>query len=371
MSQLIKRSEKRPALAEQVREASHTKLIEVQQSRVLIPTGSTVLNLMCSGNPFGGFVAGKLVNIIGDSSSGKSLLTLTMLAEMCQDSFFDNYDLYYDDCEDALEFDIERLFGKSLASRIILDVKNGVPGVDVEERSSSSTSEDFYGNFLRVLKRKKPFVYIVDSWDSLATVEDYERAEEFAKENPKVKGTYGQSKPKLASEIFRVTTGELRDKEGLLVVISQTRDNLNAGMFGSTKIRAGGKALRFYSSHEIWLAVKKHEKTATRYGIISLVKLKKNKITGCEDELDLPILYNYGVDDTYSCIDFLLKNSYWKKERNTGSINTAKPFGRKTFEEMIEHVEKNNLTKELKQCVYECWQKIEAARTPNRKPKFE
>jgi len=87
----------------------------------LIPTGSTLLNCALSGNPFGGYGKGKVVNIIGDSFSGKTLLALTCFAEVCQQKRFDDYSLILGDVENALEFDIGTLFGGKTKGRVIID----------------------------------------------------------------------------------------------------------------------------------------------------------------------------------------------------------------------------------------------------------
>ena len=68
---------------------------------ILIPTGSVLLNLACSNSKRGGFGAGKMVNLIGDSSSGKTLLALSMFAEVAKLKQFKDYHFVYDDVEHA------------------------------------------------------------------------------------------------------------------------------------------------------------------------------------------------------------------------------------------------------------------------------
>ena len=76
-----------------------------------IPTGSTLLNCAISDDPFGGFKIGKIANLVGDSSAGKSMLAVTCLAEVAMYSRFDQFRLIYDEPEAAMEFNMNHLFG--------------------------------------------------------------------------------------------------------------------------------------------------------------------------------------------------------------------------------------------------------------------
>ena len=93
MAQLIRRSPKKLKrrntnnVVSQVVQASEKPIVKEEVSVVdpdwLIPTGSTLLNCACSDYYHGGYGVGKLINLIGDSSTGKTLLALTTFAEMC------------------------------------------------------------------------------------------------------------------------------------------------------------------------------------------------------------------------------------------------------------------------------------------------
>ena len=121
----------------------------------LIPSGSTMINLACSDTTFGAYKKGSFVNLIGDTSAGKSILSLTMLADICNDKRFDNYDLYYDDTEKTFEFDLD-LFGG-------VDSK-----FDKRVTIETHTYAEEIGDYLAsLIKKDRPFVYITDSWDQL------------------------------------------------------------------------------------------------------------------------------------------------------------------------------------------------------------
>ena len=74
----------------------------IRQEQRLIPSGCTVLNCALSDCAFGGFGQGKIANIIGESSAGKTMIAETLLAEMANDPRYDDYDLYLDASEHAL-----------------------------------------------------------------------------------------------------------------------------------------------------------------------------------------------------------------------------------------------------------------------------
>jgi RecA/RadA recombinase len=151
MAQLIRRSPKKLKrrktndAVSQVVETSKKPIEKAEVSSVdpdwLVPTGSTLLNCACSDYSHGGYGIGKLVNLIGDSSSGKTLLALTAFAEMYMLDKWNDYRLIYDDVEAALEFNVNYLFGVDIGHRI-------------ETNIVSNTIQDFYGNILRALHKK-------------------------------------------------------------------------------------------------------------------------------------------------------------------------------------------------------------------------
>lgn len=349
---------------------------------VYIPSGATLLNCGLSDTPWGGYGLGKVVNLIGDSSSGKTLLALTGLAEMCKDPRWDDYDLILDDAEDALAFDVAHLFGPKLAARL-----------DTSYRSA--TVEEFYGNIKARLnggkkkpKAKKgakiqkdddeeapntvarPFVYILDSLDALSSITEQERADTYA-EGKEVSGAYKMEKAKLLTELLRVITGDVADSDSLVIIISQTRDNLDPMSFVK-KTRSGGKALKFYSCHEIWLALGKKfmkgpEGRQRVIGVETHGKITKNKLTGKQRDCRFNIFYDYGVDDIGSCIDFLVAEGYW-----SASGQKISGLGLEgTRDKLIRAIEAQGLEDDLKAEVGGAWLDIEERLKLNRKPRFE
>ena len=141
------------------------KKIRVLSSKDFLGTGSTLLNLACTGKPFCGFAKGKYYFIVGDSISGKTFLSLTCLAEADLNPNFDKYRFIFDNAEDGALMDIKKFFGLGVSNRI------ECPGVDKEgyNRKYSTTIEEFYYHVDDAIKRGRPFIYILDSMDSLSS----------------------------------------------------------------------------------------------------------------------------------------------------------------------------------------------------------
>lgn len=266
----------------------------------IISSGSMLLNLACSDNIFGAYQLGRMVNVVGDSSSGKTILCLSMLADTCYDSRFNDYRMIYDDVEAALSMDLEYLFGSELPNRL-------------EANEPSNNIQEWYGKVLRLIKDKEHFIYVLDSFDALTSLEEQERAGKYA-EDKMESGSYKMEKQKFSSEMFRVIARDIERTKSLLCIVSQTRDNIGYGAMFNPKTRSGGNALKFYSSHEIWLSKGSAYKAKERIiGIDCKASVKKNKFTGKIRNVDFPIYYDYGIDNVGSCVDFLLEEGVWKK----------------------------------------------------------
>ena len=353
-----KKIEKKESKVDQIRERVKEKPSELEpvSKQILIPTGSIMLNLACSDNINGGFAPGKIVNLIGDSSSGKTLLALTMFADIVNDPQFDDYRLIFDDAEEALEFDIGYLFGENTAKRIEMD-------------QTSNTIEDYYGNVLRALSKGKPFIYVLDSFDAITADEEIKRSKEYENDKSDKSGSYKTEKARMSSEILRVIKGGIKETKSVVEIISQTRDNIGFGAMFQPKVRTGGKALKFYSCNEIWLAVgKKVSKNDLEIGANVMAKVSKNKLTGKKRDIVFPIFYDYGVDNLQSCIFFLIEQKVWKKEKQTiHSNDLCLPC---TISKLIKEIEDNNLEQEVFNATQDAWTAREDSLKLNRKKKY-
>jgi len=336
----------------------------------LVPMGSTLLNLAMSGSIYGGAKKGTMINIIGSSHGGKSILALTSFAETCVKESFDDYSFIYDDVERANSFDMDYLFGKKATKRIV------APRLDKSD-NFSITVQHLQANVLHHLKKNKPFIYVLDSFDALDAMEDQKKMEEMVnaleKEKKDTAGTYGMAKAKAASSILRSITNNLANSKSVIYIISQTRDNVDPRSF-QKETRSGGRALKFYASHEIWLApIGMIKKSDTVIGNKIRAKITKNKLTGKVREVEFDIYYDYGIDDIGSCIDYLLSTKRWSGG-GVSKIDHNKDFDFQncTRPKMINLIESDNsYYKKLKKLVGKEWNQFEESIRLNRKSKYD
>jgi RecA/RadA recombinase len=312
-----------------------------QRYEDLIPTGSTLLNLLLSDNPYGGYKEGSIVNIVGDSSAGKTFLLWTLFAEVVKQGL--GFHLYYDEPEQAFNINIATLF--NLKEEVSRDL-------------TSVTVEDFHNYLSKAIGTGNKFIYGLDSFDSVSS--EAEMGRDISA------GSYKTEKPRLLSEILRRSVSGLKQTKGLLVVISQTREAIGV-TFGSKKTRSGGKALKFYSTQELWLAVKGHIKRKDHdVGVQVIAKTGKNKLTGRLGKVSFPILWDYGVDDTASMIDWMVEEGFWKKSGR--SLKTD--YGEMSTASLINYIEKNNLESELSSIVGRCWHDLMESLKTERKRRY-
>lgn len=364
-----------------------------------LSSGSTLLNLAASGTPYGCFCKGKYFWIVGDSSSGKTFVTLTCFAEASINRNFDHYRFIFDNAEDGALMDVEKFFGQRLAKRL------QPPKVDEEgEPIYSSTIEEFYYNLDDLLKevpKKGPFIYLLDSMDALGTdysESKFKQKKKAYEDEDKAKGDYGDGKAKFNSTQLRPVIAKLRESGSILIILSQTRDKIGATMFDSEKQTvAGGRALKFYATFQMWTSVAtKHYRNVNginrEIGIQTKVQIKKNRLTGKEWPVEIPIYWSVGIDDIGAMVDFLIMEKHWggkKKDEDEddsepaegGALNRKRPAENAkvsapefdfsgTKSKLIRHIEEKNLELDLRTLVVEVWRRIEDACTVERKNKY-
>ena len=356
------------------------------ESMASVPSGSILLNLACSDSYRAAFQLGRMVNLIGDSSSGKTYLALEMLAQCCQRKEFDNHRIIYDDAEKALSMDIRECFGAELDERMEFPhykkKRNMSPigaraAYEMVDLDASETAEDFHFNVLDALE-KGPCIYVLDSADALTAEQDDDKIEEMREARAKgndTTGSYRMAKPKAFSNLLPSIVGDLEESQSFLLIISQTRANIEPGTF-EKRTRSGGKALKFYASHEIWLAVRKGLQQKVKgasdknrnVGSSIVAKVSKNKLTGKSRTVEFDHRHGYGCDDIQSAIDFLIA------EKGGMTKSAAKVTWRgevyNTTNQLIDAIEDGNMEKLLFQDVQRRWLEIEEELKPNRKPKY-
>ena len=284
-----------------------------------LSTGSTLLNLACSGNPHAALIPGRYYMFVGDSSSGKTVLMTSLLAEACRNPFFDDYELVNDDVEYGNNILKSGLFGERVQKRVV------PPRGTIDNPECSFYIEDFYDNIQRRIAKGRPFIYILDSMDCLTSQHEEKkaRAQSAAREDGEsAAGKMTDGKAKINSQNLRPCVRAIGKTGSILVIVCQTRDNL--GM-GQAKTRSGGRALRFYNTCEIWTSrigtlSKTVQRKKRQIGIQVEAHVKKNRLRGWEPKIKFPIFHSYGVDDLGSCFDYLAAEGVFTKPNPKGSV---------------------------------------------------
>jgi recombination protein RecA len=253
----------------------------------------------------GGYPVGRVVNIVGDKSTGKTLLAIEVCANFRQK--FSEGKIYYHEAESAFDKPYAELLGLPVNS--IEFVRDLEPGKLSEvELKELATVEGLFKKLDEIItekskkKSKIPALYIIDSLDALSDKAEQERE--------MGEGTYGANKAKAMSEMFRRMITKAGSVHLTIIFISQIRDKIGV-MFGRKWDRSGGHALDFYASVVLYLAeVEKIKKTIRGVerviGVWIKANAEKNKIGLPFRNCEFPILFGYGIDETAACL-------YWLK----------------------------------------------------------
>lgn len=326
----------------------------------LLGSGATVLNLACTGQAIGAFAKGHYHFIVGDSESGKTWFTLTCFAEAMRRKSFKHYRLIHHNGERGALMDIEHFFGKAVADRI--DVRY------------PETVEELYDDLDSLIREGKPFISVVDSMDVLDCAADMKKDaanKQARKRGTEEKGSFGVEKAKLNSKYLKKMTRRLSRTGSILIIISQTRDNLAFGF--DKKTRAGGRALKFYADLEFWTSIKKVLKVRIngkdrQTGIIAQVQIKKNRFTGKRRTVDVPFYHDYGIDDIGGNIDYLLSENHWQGTEKKLRAPEFKFKGPRS--KLIREIERTESERELREIVEKVWHGIEEKTRLKRKRRY-
>jgi recombination protein RecA len=345
----------RKKLTEQIKEVSQ-KPVEKEYIKK-ISTGCTLLDCVtCGGWPWG-----KIINIVGKESAGKSYLATETIAH-ARLVLGDKLKWFYDDAEGGYSFDSESRYGFEM-----------IP----EDQNVSSSIEEFAGNFKQQIKKLKEdeyLIYVLDSLDGLSSIaereRDLKRQKAFEKGEEKDIGTYGMEKTKFASEFFRLRASEMKGKNVILMILSQVRHNVGV-VYGKQFTRSGGKALDHASFICLWLYIaEKHQKLNRDVGYTMKIKAEKAKIERPFREAFIELLFDYGIDNITSNINFLydLKTDTGKNTKASKKIMWNIQLSKEkeecnqefTKEELVKFIENNDFEQILADKVIEKWEAIEA-----------
>jgi len=328
---------------------------------IYFQTGSTLLDLVVGGAPgVMGYPAGKFINIVGDKSAGKSFLCSELVAAAYHRLGPKKFKWVYDDCEAGYSFNSESLYGFEIIPRD----KEGNSVAEV----STTVEEAFVNihNFCESLKDDQVGMYILDSLDGLTSDEQDEQASARVKAvndgKSYDKGTYGMGKPKyLSREFFPQLCSMIQNRKVLVVIVSQVRDNIEPFSFEKHK-RNGGKAMDFYGHTVLWLAtLKKIVKKSRPVGVVIKAKTTKSKTPRPFRDCQFSLVFDYGLDNIGSNLDFLYELRTDKGELTPAAKSIS--WGGQAKKQIIGDVKKflkgvqfhPRIGKKQKQNAYEYW----------------
>jgi len=254
-----------------------------------ISTGVDVLDsIMGEGVP-----EGRIVEIFGDESTGKSTLGLSILRQVQLKG--DNYI--------PVLIDTEASFDTKRAEELGLDVGR-LLYVDLD---TIEDIFDFMKNIAKEIKSKGNYRTVI-VWDSLAATTTKAELEGMVGDQQ-----YGLH-ARLLSQGFRMYRRLMSEYNVTLVVINQTREAMNTGYFGPSYVTFGGKALKFYSSIRLRMRVsEKIKKGDEVVGVKIRAETVKNKVYSPFKECYIYLDFEKGFDNFYSSVEYLLQKGVLKK----------------------------------------------------------
>ncbi len=248
-----------------------------------IPTGNILIDRALG---VGGFPRGRIVEVFGPESSGKTTLTLTAIAQAQKRGGLAGFI----DVEHALDPSYARKLGVNLDELLVSQPSSGEEALRICETLVRSNALD---------------VIVLDSVAALVTRSELE-------------GEIGDAvvgaQARLMSNALRKLTAFISKARTVVIFTNQIREKIGV-MFGNPETTPGGKALKFYASVRVDIrrigAIKTSDGTVT--GNRTKVKMVKNKVAPPFTEAEFDIMYNEGISNTGSLLDLALEKGVIEK----------------------------------------------------------
>ncbi len=280
-------------IEKQFGKGSIMKLGEAHATQVeCIPTGSISLDLALGG----GIPKGRVIEIYGPESSGKTTLTLHAIAEIQKQGGT----AAFIDAEHALDPAYAKRIGVDVDNLLLSQPDNGEQALEIVETLVRSNAVD---------------LIVVDSVAALVP-----RAE--------IEGDMGDShmglQARLMSQALRKLTGIISRSKATVIFINQIRMKIGV-MFGNPETTTGGNALKFYASVRMDIRriaqIKQGENVV---GNRTRVKVVKNKIAPPFREAEFDIMYNQGISKSGDILDIAAARDIVEKSGAWYSYNGEK-----------------------------------------------